>query len=115
VVAVETATPLLALACALAVALSVCSIVWVTVFSKPARLVQLERSCEALRTEWTAKRLELDGVLDAIDGQLESVERKRRQVAGAVSRLPGAEPAQPPSRAELLAPYRRAAFGGGSE
>ena len=108
----EPALIALVLACAVSLLLSGVSLAWVIAFSKPARLLQQSQRLDSIQADWVAFKASMEGVLESIDGQLESVERKRRQVAGAASRVQNAvEPQGPPTRAEILRPYRQAAFG----
>ncbi len=106
----------LAVACGVAVLISLASLVWVLRYSTVASIHDATRKIEDVQHDWVAYKASIESVMNAIESQLDSVERKRRQISGAASRLnakEGAsqEPAAPPSRQEILAPFRRAAFG----
>jgi len=111
----ESAVPLLVLACAVSVAVSLASILWVTLFSGPATVLRSVNRIERVEADWVAYKASLEGVLESVESVLESVERKRRQTSAAASRLdtkpPDGAAAAPQTRDEALAPYRKAVYG----
>lgn len=80
---------LLALACA----------AWAVTRTAPARLSKTVHECSQLVAEieaaWRKERAHLIEWLEGAQGVLESVERKRRQTAGAASRLDRANGGEP--------------------
>lgn len=117
--------PSLIAACALSLVLSGAAVLWCVLFSNPAvfrrdveryasRLADCVGSCEDMRAAWLKYRIEMEGLEEAINGVLDSVERKRRQTAGAASRLavPNAEP-EPVTRDEIVAEARKRVYGVG--
>lgn len=110
----ESAVPLLVLACGVSVALSLGSILWVTLFSGPAKLLSTQARVDRVEADWVAYKASLEGVLEAVEGVLESVERKRRQTTAAASRLETKPPdnsGQPQTRDDLLRPFRQTVYG----
>lgn len=110
------------LACALSLLLSAASIVWCAMFSAPAsqrRAVDgaISLSQDAIaRSEQTEMkflqhRIDTEGILESVEGVLSSVEKKRRRVAGAESRLnAGAEP-EPQTRDDVVNAARAKVYG----
>lgn len=85
-------------ACACSLVLSLGAIVWVLVFSPPAQLrKQVDRVRDELATAllevlridsaFAALRNEHRSFVESVEAMLESVERKRKQIAGSASRL----------------------------
>lgn len=113
----------IALACGVSLLLSGGSICWILLYSIPARFKsQAERAettalaarqaADDLRADWLAYRVQMEGLETAIEGTLDSVERKRRQVSGAVSRLNATEEAAPQTRGDIIDMARRRVYGG---
>jgi len=63
---------------------------------------------------WVKYRVEMATLQESVEGMLESVERKRRQISGAASRLQGptTEP-EPVTRDEIVTAARRRVYGVG--
>jgi predicted metal-binding transcription factor (methanogenesis marker protein 9) len=114
----------LVIACAVSCVLSVASIVWCCIFSGPASLrkemdgvrAQVEASFQGfkqLESNFLTHRTESSALAESVEGMLESVERKRRQVTAAASRVngPGLEPV-PQTREEILRDARKVTYGG---
>jgi predicted metal-binding transcription factor (methanogenesis marker protein 9) len=113
----------LVIACALSCVLSVASIVWCCIFSGPASLrkemdgvrAQVEASFQAfkqLEGNFLTHRTEIQALAESVEGMLDSVERKRRQVTAAASRVNGpALEAVPQTREEILAHARKITYG----
>jgi hypothetical protein len=110
-------------ACACSLLLSGAAVLWCALFSNPAQyqkralrieaqFADLTRSYDALEAKWLQYKTEMAGLEEAIDGVLQSVERKRRQTAGAVSRMGnGGQPAAPQTRQEIVDAARAATYG----
>jgi len=120
---VEKALPLLVAACALSLTLSAGAILWCTLFSSPAyfkkyvsllesKVRELVLQFKDLESRWVREKASLSALEESIEGTLESVERKRRQISGAASRL--AQPAEdqlPKDRGELVQMLRAKVYG----
>lgn len=116
----------LVLACTFSVALSSASLLWCALFSGPASLRKLVdtlgleiasvvRRIDTVEAGFIAHRAEISGIAEAIEGTLESVERKRRQTAAAASRINGGrlpDNAAAPSRDEIVTAARQRVYGG---
>lgn len=98
----------LAFACAVAATLSAAY----TIRSTPARMIEAlkatQERCDAtvaevtaLRVTWTKHRAELEGVLEAMEDTLETVDRKRRRAVSAASKVAAAEEGAPLDPLEL--------------
>jgi len=119
---VETYLLPVALACAASLMLSGASIVWCALFSAPAsqrRAVDnaiataADAVARADRTEmgFLQHKIDTEGILESVEGVLSSVEKKRRRVAGAESRLnAGAEP-EPQTRDDVVNAARAKIYG----
>jgi hypothetical protein len=111
------------LACACSAVLAGASVLWCSLFSNPAQFqkrcqriesafADLTRNYDALEAKWLQYKTEMAGLEEAIDGVLQSVERKRRQTAGAVSRMGnGGQPTVPQTRQEIVDAARAATYG----
>jgi hypothetical protein len=112
------------IACAVSCVLSVASIIWCCIFSGPASLrkeldgvrAQVEASFQGfkqLESNFLTHRTENLALSESVEGMLDSVERKRRQVTAASSRLGGnlqvAE--EPQTREAILAAARKVTYG----
>ena len=115
----------LMLACACSALLSGAAILWCALFSNPAQyqkraqriesqFADLTRAYDALEAKWLQYKTEMAGLEEAIDGVLQSVERKRRQTAGAVSRMGnGGQPPVPQTRQDIVDAARARTYGQG--
>jgi len=112
----------IALACGLSLVLSGASIVWCALFSAPARQRKLSESAfefaqeaisraEALSASFTQLRIDNESYLESVEGVLSSVEKKRRRVAGAESRLNAAEEPAPATRDDIVSAARAKIYG----
>lgn len=120
---VENSLPLIVAACALSLTLSSGSVLWCALFSTPARfskyvervesaLTDLITRQEDIEARWIREKANLAALQESIEGTLESVERKRRQISGAASRLnQNAEPALPQDRDALVQVLRAKVYG----
>jgi hypothetical protein len=111
----------LALACAVSMALSIASITWVIVYSAPAALrksveqsssiaIDSNTRVDQLEARFVHHKAETSALHESIEGILDSVERKRRQISGAASRLKP-EP-EPVTRDDIVQLARRKVYGG---
>jgi len=119
---VETYLLPIALACALSLVASAASLLWCALFSAPARQKKMVERANDLaqdaltRVEDTAGhfiklKIENEAFLEAVEGVLSSVEKKRRRVAGAESRLNAVEEAEPQTRDDIVAAGRARIYG----
>jgi len=120
---VGNALPLLVAACALSLTLGAASVLWCALFSTPARfrkyvervesaLTDLITRQEDIEARWVREKANLSALQESIEGTLESVERKRRQISGAASRLAQpAEPELPQDRDALVSMLRAKVYG----
>jgi len=110
------------LACALSLVLSSGSLVWCALFSAPAsqrRAVDnaIATACDAVarvdRIEmgFVQHKIDTEGILESVEGVLSSVEKKRRRVAGAESRLNAGTDPEPQTRADIVAAARTKIYG----
>lgn len=108
---------LLVLACAASLVCSIGAVLWCAIFASPALyikrcnrlesgLVDSIASNERLEAKWVAYKAELSGIHEAIEGVLDSVERKRRRISGAESRLNQTAETVPQTRDEIVSFYR---------
>jgi len=115
------AIPALA-ACALSLVLSSGSILWCLAFSSPASLrkevdgVRAQVSSaiaevQKIESQFLAQKNDLAAFEESVTGILESVERKRKQIAGSASRLQMVEPEQPVTRDDIVAAARAKVYG----
>lgn len=119
----ENALPFLVAACAVSLTLSSAAVLWCALFSTPARftkyvarvegaLTDLITRQEDIEARWVREKANLAALQESIEGTLESVERKRRQISGAASRLAVPEPdALPTDRGELVSMLRAKVYG----
>jgi len=61
---------------------------------------------------WIKYRVEMATLEDSVEGMLESVERKRRQISGAASRLQPVPDNVPVTRDEIVTAARAKIYGG---
>lgn len=119
----DSGLPLLVLACAASLALSCLAILWCALFSSPARYVKraeyIEASIsdcvaevEAIQAKFVQHKAEISALAEAIEGTLDSVERKRRQISGAASRLNSVVEDAPKSRQDIVDQARARVYGG---
>jgi len=120
---VGNAVPFLVAACAVSLTLSAASVLWCALFSTPARftkyvsrvesaLADLIVRQEEIEARWVREKANLSALQESIEGTLESVERKRRQISGAASRLAQpAEPELPQDRDALVQQLRAKVYG----
>jgi hypothetical protein len=109
-------------ACALSLVLSAGCLVWVVLFSGPASIRKVVDQCaynvlklgadfESVKAAFTQHKAEIAGIEEAIQGTLESVERKRKQIAGSASRLNVAQAeAVPQTREEIVNAARQRVY-----
>lgn len=112
-------------ACAVSLVLSLGSFLWSVVYSTPshykksvdqthAAAKQAVRIAEETQGLFLVHRGEMGAMQESMEGVLESVERKRKQISGAASRLKIAEePPIPLTRGEIVAATRAKVYGGG--
>jgi len=118
----------LAIACAGSLLLSGAACLWCALFSTPSQYVKradrIEAALsdcaslvEAMEAKWLQYRTEMSGLAESVEGTLESVERKRRQISGAASRLNAgqvlSEP-EPQTRDDVVRVARAKVYGGAS-
>ncbi len=73
----------------------------------------MERA-DTLQAEFMQHKLETTALHESMDGMLDSVERKRRRISGAESRLNAgqqAEPAAPATRDQIVTAARQKVYG----
>jgi len=118
----ESGLLLIALACGLSLVLSAASLLWCALFSAPNRQKKMVERANDLaqdaltRVEATAShfiqlKLDNEAFLESVEGVLSSVEKKRRRVAGAESRLNAAEDPEPQTRDEIVSAGRARVYG----
>jgi len=113
-------------ACAVSLVLSVASIIWVVLFSTPA----LFRKCvehslvmakdahakaEEIESKFLIHKTEMSGLYEAVEGVLDSVEKKRRQTSAAASRVALVQdgPIEAQTREQIIAGARAKVYGAG--
>lgn len=103
------------LACALSLVLSAGAVLWCTLFSSPAALRKQVEMVQILQHDlsenFTRLRGEMAATADSVDGVLDSIERKRKQISGARSRLEAVAEPEPTSRADIIAAARARTYG----
>ncbi len=115
----------LVFACAASLCLSIAAIVWCALFSTPASIRKevdggraLARSAleavEQVEARFLQHKAEIGALAEAIEGTLDSVERKRRQISGAASRLNAVPDAAPQTRQEIVDAARARVYGIGA-
>lgn len=112
-------------ACAVSLLLSLGSFLWTVVYSTPSHYKKsVDQShaaakraghiAEETQVLFMQHRGEMVAMQEAMEGVLESVERKRKQISGAASRIKIAEePPIPLTRNEIVAATRAKVYGGG--
>lgn len=111
------------LACTVSLACSIAALLWCTLFSQPSQFRRVADAalsgaksahlrCDEMETLWLAKKAEISGILESVDGVLDSVEKKRRQTAAGVSRLKLQEEPVPQTREEQMVAWRAQVYGG---
>jgi len=112
-------------ACTLSLLLAAASLVWCALFSSPSSIHKhLERTqaaaesalgrADGMEVRFLEHKVETTALHEAIEGVLDSVEKKRRQTAAASSKLNlAAPPTAPQSRDEMLAEARAKIYGAG--
>lgn len=111
-----------ATACTASLAFSLAALLWCTLFSSPSKFHQVSEAafegakaahlrCEEMEAQWIGKKAEIAGVLESLEGVLDSVEKKRRQTAAGVSKLRLQEEPEPTSREDQLAVWRAKVYG----
>ncbi len=105
-------------ACGLSLVLSAGTLTWCLVFAPPSIIrkrveaaevlaKESQQAFESLENRFVQHKAEILGLAEAIDGQLESVERKRRQISAASSRLSQTPAeAEPQTREQIVQHYR---------
>jgi len=107
----------IALACVVSLVLSIGAILWCALFSAPASIrkwvdhgiaiaKQAEMAAAATEMKFLQFKIETEGILEAVEGVLSSVEKKRRRVSGAESRLNAAMEPEPQTREQIVAAGR---------
>lgn len=113
----------LVLACAVSLCLSIAAILWCALFATPARYIaraaRLETglqdcvgSVDHIEAKFVQHKAEIAALAEAIEGTLDSVERKRRQISGAASRLNAVVEEAPKSRQDIVDQARARVYGG---
>lgn len=112
-----------AVACALSLTLSLAAVCWCALFSNPAALrKQVEAAkmaaagavgrVEEVSALFVAHKADMSAIHEAVEGVLDSVERKRRQVSAAKSRLDQVQGEEvPKTRDDLVSHYRAKIYG----
>jgi len=113
----------IALACALSLVLSAASLLWCALFSAPARQKKMVEQAndlaqealtrvEATATHFIQLKIDHEAFLESVEGVLSSVEKKRRRVAGAESRLnAGGTDPEPQTRDDIVQAARTKIYG----
>jgi len=116
--------PSLIAACAVSLVLSAACLCWIVLFSNPAsfrrelerftnRVKDSEGACSEMAAAWLKYRTEMASLEESVEGMLDSVERKRRQISGAASRLQPVVPDNVPvTRDEIVTEARKRVYGG---
>jgi len=114
---------LLVLACALSLSLSLAAVCWCALFSRPAEFRKQVDSAkiaaatavgrvEEIGALFIAHKADMAAIHEAVEGVLDSVERKRKQISGAKSRLNAVqEEAAPQTRDDIVTHYRAKIYG----
>jgi len=113
----------LVIACALSLTLSLAAVCWCALLSTPAELRKIvaraldgsltaEAKADATQALFVAHKADMVAIHEAVEGVLDSVERKRRQVSAAKSRIDqvGQEEA-PKTRDDIVTHYRAKVYG----
>jgi len=109
----ESSLLFVALACGLSLVLSAGSLVWVSLFSAPASqrravdnaiatAIDAVARADSVATAFLQHKIDTEGILESVEGVLASVEKKRRRVAGAESRLNLAAEPEPQTRDDIV-------------
>ncbi len=121
----EIAVLPLALACGVSVLLSAAALLWVALFSSASALRREVndqrqwakssiRSCEEMEVRFLAHKAETTALHESIEGVLDSVERKRRQISASASRADALRPVEPETRDDLVNRLRGNVYGKGA-
>ena len=114
---------LLVIACALSLSLSLAAVCWCALFSHPAEFRKQVDSAkmaaatavgrvEEISALFIAHKADMAAIHEAVEGVLDSVERKRRQVSAAKSRLNQVQEEEvPKTRDDVVAHYRAKVYG----
>lgn len=122
---VETALWVTVAACTTSLLLSGAAVLWCALFSGPGQLrTYVERGnqiaehsaarCDELEARFLAHKAETAALHEAIEGVLDSVEKKRRQTAAGVSKLQVATEPVPQTRDDQIAMLRAKVYGVGA-
>ncbi len=114
---------LVVLAGTVSLAASIGAVLWCAMFSRPSQFQKVAEAaltgakqahlrCEEMESLWIAKKAEISGILESVEGVLDSVEKKRRQTASGVARLQVAEEPAIQTREDQLAAWRAKVYGG---
>lgn len=109
-------------ACTVSLVLSVGSFVWCVAFSPAASLRKYvdhalsvarttERRAEEIESRFVSHKAETAALHESIEGVLDSVEKKRRQISASASRLNLAQEPEPQTREEIVQAGRRKVYG----
>lgn len=112
----------IALACGISLLLSGASILWCSLFAAPARqkkMVDLANDLaqdalhrvEATASHFIQLKIDNEAFLESVEGVLSSVEKKRRRVAGAESRLNLQAEPEPTTRSDIIDAARAKLYG----
>lgn len=112
----------IALACGTSLVLASASILWCALFSAPARQKKMVDRANVVAEEALARtdamaalfrqlKLDNEAYMESVEGVLESVEKKRRRISGAESRLNLAEETQPQTRDDIVNAARSKIYG----
>jgi len=114
---------LLVLACALSLTLSLAAVCWCALLSTPAELRKIvsraldssltaEAKADATQALFVAHKADTAAIHEAVEGVLDSVERKRKQISGAKSRLAAVQEEDvPKTRDDIVSHYRAKVYG----
>lgn len=111
-------------ACSCSLLLAAASLLWCALFSSPSSIHKhLERTqaaaesaltrADGMEVRFLEHKMETTALHEAIEGVLDSVEKKRRQTAAASSKLQLADQPAAQTREEMLAAARRTVYGTG--
>jgi len=109
----ETAVLYIALACGTSLTFAVASLIWCSIFSAPARQKKMVDDAgafaqeaisraEAIGASFIQLKMDNEAFLESVEGVLSSVEKKRRRISGAESRLNLAADPEPQTRDDIV-------------
>lgn len=113
----------LGIACALSLVLSLAAVCWCALCSTPAELRKIctraldasltcEAKADATQALFVAHKLDMTAIHEAVEGVLDSVERKRKQISGAKSRLNAVQEGEAPkTRDDIVSHFRAKIYG----